>query len=1018
MSQIPGTPWHRTSWERLLSDLLPALIESRLPGAHLTSEQARPDACTITVTLQPAAASFTLPVPDADGVFHTAARRTLVVPRADNDDLDKATIRCAGELFHGILAEQIAAVEPGWRWDDASLREWLALDTRCQTFLQDCGQPVDDTNWLSAHTQLRRIQLPDRRRMFTRAHLGRVCLVETPEGENIGRVLTVARGAEIRDGRLVILDRRASAGLGLTASMIPFLENSDACRVLMAANMMRQWITPPDPEPALVQTGNEPDETSFWCGRNLLTAYVDRGIDTFEDAILISETCARRLGYPEPIEPGDKLSNRSGNKGVVSRILPDDQMPHLQNGRAVDLAYTPMGLISRLTYGQLREAILSWDAARTNQPAIVPPFEGPHSAGLRSHDSAAGMNQDGMMPLLDRKDGKLLPMPATVGYVYWGRLVHRAQPNLFASVQPTDRCQKIGEPEMHALRLAGAHQTVRELFHTLSCNNAGAASLANRLALGPVTPSEGPAPTFASLQRKLGAAGIRAETGPKGVAYGFSAPSGETLRLAEPMPHPWHPESTVSEVGIIERTSGLPNLIRANDQLSELVGHPFPASLVVKARSELARWLAHYLDHLVSPAILRARSRVMFTGRAVVTPSIDIRHDQVGLPEEMAWTLFAPALARQLGNPVAIENRSPVACETLDNLMARTWVLVHRMPTLDPANFLAFHPVRTEGTVIRLHPMANVSLNADYDGDRLEVFLPVTEEAQREAGEKLTFAAHVRHNRRADRCSRPLFDGMYGPVTRRLYPRQGARFGLAWLALSPEGRAQIERTAGVPIPLEDGVLTTGSLNAAVERMLETGTVEDMLDALDRLWKLGFEVSAETGVSLSAFPSSPIEAPAPPLDNDVDAWASYHEEYLGRVVAWLNDPESGPDPARIIIRSGARAIPRQWLSAIGLKGVAIDCDGIPVPVKHSQAIGLSPEEATVCYVGMREGLARAVKAAFDPMHEMCEADLAPAFGVLARARRARRPGVVFARAAAAGEVDPLADPVSRLLVGLV
>ena len=97
----------------------------------------------------------------------------------------------------------------------------------------------------------------------------------------IDDTFTIAQGAEIRDGRLVVVDSRPEANLGLSASMIPFLEHSDPNRLLMGANMLRQSLVPPTPEPALVQTGNEPDEPDFWTGNNLLTmAWASRRITT------------------------------------------------------------------------------------------------------------------------------------------------------------------------------------------------------------------------------------------------------------------------------------------------------------------------------------------------------------------------------------------------------------------------------------------------------------------------------------------------------------------------------------------------------------------------------------------------------------------------------------------------------------------------------------------------------------------------------------------------------------------
>ena len=93
-------------------------------------------------------------------------------------------------------------------------------------------------------------------------------------------------------------------------------------------------------EPALVQTGNEPDNPYFWAGHNMLTAFITWDAHCFEDGIAISESAAQRMACPEPLEPGDKISNRHGTKGVVSQVLPDEQMPKMEDGTPVELIFT------------------------------------------------------------------------------------------------------------------------------------------------------------------------------------------------------------------------------------------------------------------------------------------------------------------------------------------------------------------------------------------------------------------------------------------------------------------------------------------------------------------------------------------------------------------------------------------------------------------------------------------------------------------------------------------------------
>ena len=116
--------------------------------------------------------------------------------------------------------------------------------------------------------------------------------------------------------------------------------------------------------------------------------------------------------------------------------------------------------------------------------------------------------------------------------------------------------------------------------------------------------------------------------------------------------------------------------------------------------------------------------------------------------------------------------------------MARSWVLVQRAPVVEPTGFLAFHPVRCAGQVIRLHPLANHSLNADFDGDILSIYLPLTEEAQREAGEKLSLAGHLHRD-----------PGLLG----NFLPLHSARAGLALLARTAEGLRGDPPTGRTPL---------------------------------------------------------------------------------------------------------------------------------------------------------------------------------------------------------------------------
>ncbi|MCX6377444.1 MAG: hypothetical protein NTU88_15645, partial [Armatimonadetes bacterium] len=306
-----ATPWHTESFDRFVNDGLPGLLADRLPLSGYQAERGE-FTCRLKVMLGDIEMAFDILRPDERGVFRVGDGHMIVLPLASNEYLDTAEIKCVGEQLLDYVSERLGEAPKDIAWDEPLMRSWLPLDTWVAEFAEEIGQWLDKTDWLATVTHSRRLLVPTREKAITPSQFGRTCPFNTPEGPSIGRVLDIAVGAEIHDGRLVIVDDRPEANLGLTASMIPFLEHNDPNRVTFGTSMMRQWMPPPDPEPALVQTGNELSIPDFWCGRNLLTAFVSWGPDNYEDGILISESCAKRLNYPDPVEPGDKLSNRHG----------------------------------------------------------------------------------------------------------------------------------------------------------------------------------------------------------------------------------------------------------------------------------------------------------------------------------------------------------------------------------------------------------------------------------------------------------------------------------------------------------------------------------------------------------------------------------------------------------------------------------------------------------------------------------------------------------------------------------
>jgi len=1025
--------WHKTSFDKFLNDRLPALLAARLPLAGYQVETTSKYVCNIKVTFSSRTGDvkveFTdIPQADDEGIFEVGGKRLIIVPTASCEDLEKAEMLCAGEQLYNHIEEHLGEAPHDLPWDESLARAWLSLDKWINEFLQSKAQRLDELNWLAKFNHLRRIIFRDpvsmekRGKIFTSGYFGRVCPFETPEGPNIGHILSVAVGAEIRGSKLVIVDGRPEAGLGLTASMVPFLEHNDPNRQLMGVNVMRQWFAPPDQEPALVQTGNEPDAKDFWCGRNLLTAFVSWGADTFEDGLVISQSAAKRLDYPHSVEPGDKLSNRHGTGGVTSRILPDEEMPHLSDGTPIELVYNFIGCQTRLNHGQVREAVMGRIAHVEGKPEIVSPFHAPNEHELRERLSKSGLPESGMEILTLGRIGKKLLRPSTVGWVYWGRTNHIAKDKMHTSV--SSGAQRLGELECYALRDVGAFENIGECLNTRFAGRpdagkvipsaeqtADALNFNARIAAGKIDQAEAPTPKFSELVRCLAAVGIRVEFKHDKLTFKLARPDGNMLKFARPIAHPWLHAIQLSEIGVFEELPQYGALVEANGRLERMLTSQAPETLTQKAFAQLEFRVKEFFDTLLIPVHLCLGpenlrfgfgGRVFFSARAILTPGVNLRLDQAGIAEQIAWDLFGPLVTRELGKEEEVRNRSERAAKTLDEIMARSWVIINRAPTFSPTCLLAFHPVRLPERVIRLHPLACRLMNADFDGDQAAVYLPVTDAAQYEAGERLSVAGHLKRD---------------PDLVRLLVPPMESLWGLASLSLTKDGKKEIQKLVGADIAMPEGFITKDSLEAAVQTVLKRDGEEKILAMLDRLMRRGFEAVKESGASINPFISGNEKQPEKPIGDDPVAWDIYAEEMKEWIAASDNFADNGMGPQILAVKSHARGSVRQLLWLIGSPGAVSGIFGGPVVIRHSYRDGLTPEEMYTAATVARKGLIRFVLE-MESKGEDLRGVLRPkGFNVLARALRSEYPGLVFARAAANGETDPLTDVDSRLFVGL-
>jgi DNA-directed RNA polymerase subunit beta len=217
------------------------------------------------------------------------------------------------------------------------------------------------------------------------------------------------------------------------------------------------------------------------------------------------------------VSVGDKLAGRHGNKGVISRVLPAEDMPFDADGNPVDIILTPLGIPSRMNLGQILEMHLGLAANPLNYQAIVPPFAGATPDEIRDELVAAGFDRSGKMQLFDGRSGEPFAQPVSVGYMYILKLHHMVEdkihmrsigPYSLITQQPLggkaqNGGQRFGEMEVWALLGYGAAYTLREMLTIKSDDITGRSATFDAIVKGePVSHSGTPA-SFAVLTNQI-----------------------------------------------------------------------------------------------------------------------------------------------------------------------------------------------------------------------------------------------------------------------------------------------------------------------------------------------------------------------------------------------------------------------------------------------------------------------------------------------------------------------------------
>jgi DNA-directed RNA polymerase subunit beta len=222
------------------------------------------------------------------------------------------------------------------------------------------------------------------------------------------------------------------------------------------------------------------------------------------------------------ISVGDKMAGRHGNKGVISKILPEEDMPFLADGTPVDILLNPLGVPSRMNVGQILETHLGWAAAKLGFKAITPVFDGAAEVELRKTLKEAGIPESGKTFLYDGRTGERFEQPVTVGYIYMLKLHHLVDDKVHARAtgpyslitqQPLGGKarfggQRFGEMEVWALEAYGAAYILQELLTVKSDDVEGRTKIYESMVKGENTLEAGTPASFDVLTNEIRGLGL------------------------------------------------------------------------------------------------------------------------------------------------------------------------------------------------------------------------------------------------------------------------------------------------------------------------------------------------------------------------------------------------------------------------------------------------------------------------------------------------------------------------------
>ena len=228
------------------------------------------------------------------------------------------------------------------------------------------------------------------------------------------------------------------------------------------------------------------------------------------------------LAKKRKLKVGDKMAGRHGNKGIVARIVPEADMPFLEDGTPVDIVLNPLGVPSRMNLGQIYETILGWAGKELGMKFATPIFDGATETDIQEYVKKAGIPENGSTYLYNGLTGERFDQPTTVGISYMLKLGHMVDDKMHSrSIGPYSLItqqplggkaqfggQRFGEMEVWALEAFGASNILREILTVKSDDIIGRAKTYEAIVKGDSNVEPGIPESFNVLLHELRGLGL------------------------------------------------------------------------------------------------------------------------------------------------------------------------------------------------------------------------------------------------------------------------------------------------------------------------------------------------------------------------------------------------------------------------------------------------------------------------------------------------------------------------------